>query len=114
MLGNQKIGTRLALCFGAIVALMLVRSALSYQRVRAVSAWMAQEKSIRADILQPLYEVCEALAQTGIAARNAYIYTDDADARRALALVGQYKQRYLDGLAKLAPQLKDSPTFRTV
>jgi methyl-accepting chemotaxis protein len=56
---------------------------------------MRYQDQVTATRLEPLYVAREALDQTGIAARNAYIFRDDADATRELALLDEQKAIYL-------------------
>ena len=114
ILMKLKIGRRLALSFGVLVALLLALATLAYLRIGAISDTIAQENHIRKNMLGPLYVAREALDQTGMAARNAFIYTDDAAARQELALLETQKRIYLDALAKAEPYLKDTPGFDKV
>ncbi|AVR96433.1 methyl-accepting chemotaxis protein [Pseudoduganella armeniaca] len=114
MLTKLRIGRRLALSFGVLVALLLALATMAYLRIDAIAQTMAQENAIRKNMLGPLYVAREALDQTGIAARNAYIYTDDAAAQRELALLETQKKIYLEALAKAAPYLRDVPGFDKV
>jgi len=114
ILMKLKIGRRLALSFGVLVALLLALAALAYVRIDAISRTIAEENHIRKNMLGPLYVAREALDQTGIAARNAYIYTDDAAAQRELALLETQKKIYLDALTRGEPYLKDTAGFEQV
>jgi methyl-accepting chemotaxis protein len=93
-----KIGARLALCFGALVALMLAIAAMSLARLDTMAKTMAQASAIRQQQLGPLYDIREALDQTGIAARNAYIQHDDAEAAKDLDTLDRQRDIYLDRL----------------
>ena len=68
--------------------------------------------AVRNGELEPLYAAREALAQTGIAARNAYVFKDKAAARRELDLVDLRKAEYLAALARLDPVLRDNAQYR--
>jgi len=68
-----KIGTQLTLGFGMLTALMLVLAVFSVVRVSALSKAFNDDNRIASEKLEPLYLAREALAQTGLAARNAYI-----------------------------------------
>ena len=111
MLTNLKIRTRLALCFGIVLALMLAIAAIALVRLDATTRAIAQATAIREGQLAPLYEIREALAQTGIAARNAFIQTDDAQARRELDLLDGHRDQYMKRLAELEPVLGGRPEF---
>lgn len=111
---NMKIGARLALCFAALVGLLLLLAGLAYGRIATISATIEQESHIRTKMLGPLYAAREALGQTGIAARNAYVYADDGAAERELAMLDTQKRVYLDALAKAEPYLVGTPGFDSV
>jgi methyl-accepting chemotaxis protein len=106
-----KIGARLALCFGVLVALMLVIAAMSLARLDTMAKTMAQAAAIRQQQLGPLYDIREALDQTGIAARNAYIQTDDAEAAKDLGALDRQRDIYLDRLKAAEAALGGRPDF---
>ena len=111
MLSNLKIRTRLALCFGIVLALMLALAAIALIRLDATTRAIAHATAIREHQLAPLYDIREALAQTGIEARNAFVQTDDAQARRELDLLDNHRDVYLKRLDALAPVLGGRPEF---
>jgi methyl-accepting chemotaxis protein len=111
MLRNLKIGARLACSFGAIGALTLIVATIALLRMGDAAQAVAQEKTIRTTQLAPLYDLREALDQTGIAARNAYIHEADADALRELDVLDQQRKIYLDRLDKLRQVLHGQPAF---
>ncbi|MTV36360.1 methyl-accepting chemotaxis protein [Duganella radicis] len=111
---NVKIGFRLALAFGVLVGLMLLLAALTISRTRAIAETIVRESEIRKQMLEPLYIAREALDQTGIAARNAFIYEDEAAAQRELDILQKQKQVYLDALAKGKPYLQGTAGFDKV
>jgi len=92
-----KIGTQLSLGFGMLTALMLVLAVFSVLRVSSLATAFHEDSRITAERLEPLYVAREALDQTGLAARNAYIFTDDAEATKELAIVDEQKAIYLTG-----------------
>jgi methyl-accepting chemotaxis protein len=98
---NLKIGTRLAICFGIVVLLMLAIAAIALGRLSTTAATIAQATEIRQNELAPLYNMRESLAQTGISARNAFIIGDDAQARAELDLVDQQRAHYMQRLDAL-------------
>ena len=108
-----KIGTRLAIAFGALVVLTLALTAFAIYRVGEASAVVNAERNIRTTQLTPLYELREALDQTGIAARNAYIYEAKADAERELNVLDQQAGVYMNRLGKLTPVLAGAQDFDT-
>ncbi len=111
---SLTIGMRLTLGFAALVVLMLVLAAFALLRIGAVSNAMRTQDSVQQQKLEPLYVAREALDQTGLAARNAYIFHDDAAAARELAIVDQQKALYLDALSKLTPVFKGDAQFEKV
>jgi methyl-accepting chemotaxis protein len=110
---NFKIGVRLAVAFGVLVFLTLALAAFAVHRMGEASAVVDAERRIRLTQLAPLYELREALDQTGIAARNAYIYEEQADAERELDVLDQQSAIFLDRLGKLATVLGGTPDFDT-
>jgi len=111
MLTHLKIRTRLALCFGIVLTLMLTIAAIALVRLDATTRAIAQATAIRERQLAPLYDIREALAQTGIEARNAFIQTDDAQAGRELDLLDGHRDLYLKRLDALAPVLGGRAEF---
>jgi len=112
VLTRLNIGTRLATCFALVVALMLAIAAISLTRFAATAHSIADAASIRQNQLAPLYDIREALAQTGISARNAFIMQDDAEAARELNLMDGFRDVYMARLNALEPVLGGSAEFR--
>jgi methyl-accepting chemotaxis protein len=110
-MSNLKIGARLALCFGVVVPLMLAIAAMSLARLHATASTIADATAIRQNELAPLYDIREALAQTGIAARNAFIMTDDAEAARELDLLARERDLFVARLVAIEPVLRGRPEF---
>jgi methyl-accepting chemotaxis protein len=111
---DLKIGTQLSLAFGLLTALILIMAAITLTGISSIGQAVNQLDMISADRLGPLYQAREALAQTGLAARNAYIFTDEAQANKELALVDEQKAIYLAALDKLTPVYGDDPEFAKV
>ncbi|MFA9218291.1 MAG: methyl-accepting chemotaxis protein [Sphingomonadaceae bacterium] len=109
-----KIGTQLTLSFGALVALMLVLATFAMLRMGSISAAFQHENQVNRDKLAPLYVAREALAQTGLAARNAYIFSDEAEARKELEILDQQRALYLNALDQLAPAFAGNAAFDQV
>jgi methyl-accepting chemotaxis protein len=109
-----KIGTQLSLGFGMLTALMLVLAVFSVVRVSSLSKAFQEENRISSDKLEPLYVAREALAQTGLAARNAYIFEDSAQAAKELNIVDEQKAIYLAAVEKMAPAYANDPQFAKV
>jgi len=108
------IATRLSTAFALILSLTLILAAFSVSRVNSIERALHSFDSVRNSELEPLYAAREALAQTGIAARNAYIFEDEAAARRELDLVDARKAEYLAALARLDPVLRDNAQYDKV
>jgi len=111
MLSKLKIGPRLAVAFGALVFLTLVLTAFAIYRMGEASSVVDAERMIRTHQMTPLYELREALDQTGIAARNAYIYEAKGDADRELSVLDQQANIFMDRLGKLTPVLGGKQDF---
>jgi methyl-accepting chemotaxis protein len=111
MLKNLRIGTRLALGFGAIGMLTLLLAVIAVVRMGDTAQMVAQEKRIRNTQLEQLIELREALGQTGLAARNAYIYERDEDALRELGVLDQQRAIFVERLARLEPILGTRADF---
>jgi methyl-accepting chemotaxis protein len=109
-----RIGTQLALSFGTLTALMLILATFAVLRMTSITDYFHDQQIVVADKLEPLYVAREALAQTGISARNAYIYTDEAQVVKELALVDAQKAIYLAALEKMAPHFKGDADFEKV
>ncbi|WP_436104794.1 methyl-accepting chemotaxis protein [Massilia sp. LjRoot122] len=111
MLKNLKIGVRLALSFAALGALTILLAVIAVLRMNDTAHVIAEEKRIRTTEVARLYELREALGQTGLAARNAFIYERNEDALRELELLDQQKALYLERLQQLEPLLKGRADF---
>ena len=108
------IGARLSAGFGLLVVLMLLLAAFALLRIGAISGAMDKQEKVQLEKLEPLYVAREALDQTGLAARNAYIFHDQAAAEKELAILDSQKALYLEALAKLAPQFAGDAQFEKV
>lgn len=111
---NMKIGAKLACGFATLTLLMLLLAAVSLIRISAIADAIGVQDKIQETKLAPVYAMREALAQTGLAARNAYVFKNDADAEKELAIVDTQKAIYLDALKKLAPVLAGDVRFEKV
>ncbi|MBD8563143.1 chemotaxis protein [Oxalobacteraceae sp. CFBP 8763] len=111
---NMKIGTQLTLGFGLVTALMLLLGVFSLLGLTAIHGATKDLHSVNTEHLKPLYIAREALAQTGLAARNAYIFTSDAQARNELDLVDQQKKVYLAALEGMSPAFAGNTQFDEV
>ncbi|NYE60793.1 methyl-accepting chemotaxis protein [Duganella sp. 1224] len=97
-----------------LTALMLVLAVFSVMRVSSLSKAFYEDNRISSERLEPLYLAREALAQTGLAARNAYIFTDNAQAMRELDIVDEQKAVYLAAVEKMTPVYANDPQFAKV
>ncbi|MBV7536654.1 chemotaxis protein [Duganella sp. sic0402] len=109
-----KIGTQLALSFGTLTALMLIMASFAVVRTSSIASAFHDEQRVLAEKLEPMYVAREALAQTGLAARNAYIFADAAQASRELAIIDEQKAMYLAALEKMAPAYQGDAGFNKV
>ena len=113
-MSQLKIGTKLILGFGTIVLLVLALSIASLVQTKKIGNVIAIQNQERSEKLERLYVAREALDQTGIAARNAFIFQADADARKELDILDQQKAIYLDELKALIPVFKNDADFNRV
>ncbi|MYM36756.1 chemotaxis protein [Duganella sp. FT94W] len=111
---KQKIGTQLTLGFGMVTALLLLLAAVSLMGVTSIGAAFQQQNAIAEQRLTPLYQAREALAQTGLGARNAYIFSDAAQAAKELAIVDEQKAIYLAALEQMSPAFAGDADFDKV
>ena len=109
-----KIGTQLTLGFGMLTAFLLILATVSLLGVSSIAAAFQQQTNIAEQRLDPLYVTREALAQTGLAARNAYIFTDEAQANKELAILDEQKALYLATLDKMSPAFAGDADFAKV
>jgi methyl-accepting chemotaxis protein len=113
-LKKLNIGTQLSLGFGTLTALMLLLATMALLSVTSMADAFNEQDKIFDERLAPLYAAREALAQTGLAARNAYIFTEPAQASRELTLVDEQKALYLAALDKMSPAYAGDAEFAKV
>ena len=111
---NARLATRLYTAFALILAVTLILAAFSVSSVNKIERALHTADAVRNAELEPLYAAREALAQTGIAARNAYIFKDEVAARRELDLVDAQKAQYLAALTRLDAVLQDNQQYKKV
>jgi len=114
LLHRVGIARQLYAAFGLVLAVTLVLAVFSLSRVGSIQGALDAASGVRNTQLEPLYAAREALAQTGIAARNAYIFKDEASARRELDLVDSFKAGYLAVLPALDASMGSDPQYRKV
>jgi len=112
----QSVGIAAQL-YGAFALLVVVTVALALfavSRVNDIEQALGNADALRSTRLEPLYEAREALDQSGIAARNAYIFKSDADAVRELDLVDQHAAAFRASIAQLDGPLQGDPQYAKV
>ncbi|RAM62667.1 methyl-accepting chemotaxis protein [Herbaspirillum rubrisubalbicans] len=114
MFRNMKIGTKLLLAFAVSLSLTVVLAAISLTSISSLTASIKAADAVQDQRLVPLYFAREALDQTGIAARNAYVFRSDSDAQKELAIVDEQKQLYLKALRDMEPTFAGNKNFETV
>ena len=114
VINKMKIGTRLSLGFGLLILLMSLVAMFALLRLNTILDTVRYVDKVQAEKLEPLYVAREALGKTGLAARNAFIFSNDNDAQNELAIVDQQKKIYLEALDKLAPAFAGDPAFDKV
>ena len=102
---------KLGVGFGLVGILIVVLAIFAWRELGNVGRELAAQNEVRTTRLERLYELRESLAQTGLAARNAYIFPDAADARRELALLDKHKLHYLEELQALTPLFEGNADF---
>ncbi|WP_229411198.1 methyl-accepting chemotaxis protein [Massilia sp. WF1] len=100
--------------FGIIVVLLIVLASFSVTRVVGIGSALRAQRDVAEKKLVALYVAREALDQTGIAARNAYVYKADADASRELTILDSQKLIYLEQLTKLDKEFGDDAQYAKV
>jgi methyl-accepting chemotaxis protein len=111
---RTKIGVQMYIGFGTVVAMMLVLAVFSALRIQAISRAVDVQDRVMAEQLEPLYVAREALDQTGLAARNAFIFTSPVSAGKELDLLDEQKAIYLAALAKMDGTFGSNADFQEV
>ncbi len=111
-LEKAGIAAKLSVAFAILTAVTLALAIFSVGRVDAIEAALANAEHLRAGQLEPLYAVREALDQTGISARNAFVFKDDAQALGELDLVDRHVDAYRAALGRLDGVLGADPQYR--
>lgn len=111
---NMKIGVKLTLGFASLLAMMLVLVGVAMVGINGLRSSVERANEVQNESLAPLYVAREALDQTGIAARNAYVFLSDADAQTELKIVDEQKALYLAELQKLETRMAGNPHFAAV
>lgn len=113
-LDSLSLVKKLNLGFGAILFLLICVAFFSAAQVATIGEALLVQKSVAENKLAPLYIAREALNQTGIAARNAFIFKKDLDASRELAIVDAQKSIYMEQLRKLDVEFGSDVLYKKV
>ncbi|MGO4476913.1 methyl-accepting chemotaxis protein [Massilia sp. 2TAF26] len=108
------ISTKLYSAFALVVLVTLVLAGFAISRVNGIGDALANADGLRSTRLEPLYSLREALDQTGIAARNAYIFADAGDALRELDLVDRQVAEAEAALVQLDRSLEGNAQYAKV
>ena len=111
---RSRIGVQMTIGFGTVVAVMMVLAVFAALRIQAIGRAIDVQDRVMAEKLEPLYVAREALDQTGLAARNAFIFSSAADAGKELDLLDAQKAIYLDALAKMDTRFGANADFLEV
>ncbi|QGZ39474.1 methyl-accepting chemotaxis protein [Pseudoduganella flava] len=111
---NATIATKLYSAFALALSFTVALALFALVEVGRIDTALNAANTLRRTQLDPLLDAREALAQTGIAARNAYIFEDQASAVRELDILDREKAVYLDALATLEPLLGGDAQFDKV
>lgn len=111
MFANLKVGNKLLIGFGITALLTVVIALFALLRIDQINQVIDAQNNLRMHKLEPLYVVREALDQTGLAARNAFVFTDNAGAMHELDLLDQERKLYMYTLAKMTPLFTGDPEF---
>ena len=113
-LDSLTLTKKLVAGFGIIVFLLLGLAAFSVVKVFTIGDALTAQKSVAEQKLAPLYVAREALNQTGIAARNAYIFKDELHAKRELDILDAQKNIYLKQLELLDKEFAGEAMYTKV
>ncbi|MET3433661.1 methyl-accepting chemotaxis protein [Herbaspirillum seropedicae] len=111
---NMKIGTKLSLGFALLLTLTIILAGISLFSINRLTGSIKAADDVQVERLLPLYLAREALDQTGLAARNAYVFRTEADAQKELAIVDEQKQIYLKALKDMEPHFVGHKGFDKV
>lgn len=113
-LSSLRIGTKLLLAFGVVLFAMVALAAIALFRMNTLADANSRQDALEKERLRPLYIAREALDQTGLAARNAFIFTDPVAADKELAILDAQRTLYLAQIEPLAKSLQGDPQFEKV
>lgn len=110
----MKISTKLYSGFASLVALIILLAFIASTQISSIGAASSAKQTVLLTKLEPLYRAREALDQTGLAARNAYIFDNDEQANVELAIIDKQKELYLEVLPTLSASFKNDASFKKV
>lgn len=113
-LSNLKLRTKLGLGFGLLMLFIFILSLATLVQTRDMGTLLTAQNATRTEKLERIYVAREALAQTGLAARNGYVFSNDAQAFKELDIVDQQKAVYLEALTALTPLFTGNDDFARV
>jgi len=105
---------KLGVGFGLVGILIIVLAFFAWRELGNVGQELATQNAVRTTKLERLYALRESLAQTGLAARNAYIIPDTMQAQGELSLLDEHKANFLKELQALAPLFEGNADFATM
>jgi len=108
---HMKIGTKLSLGFASLLVLTIILAGISLYSILSLTRSIKSADIVQEEKLTPLYVAREALDQTGLAARNAYVFRNEADAQRELAIVDEQRLLYLNTLKTVEPFFTGNKDF---
>jgi len=111
---NTTIATKLYSAFAVALLFTIALAVFALVQIGQIHRALDDEHLQRRTQLAPLLKAREALAQTGIAARNSYIFHEEAAALRELDIVDIQKNTYIEALKTLEPLLHDNAQFAKV
>jgi methyl-accepting chemotaxis protein len=100
--------------FALVVVVTVALALFSVSRVNDIEGALSTADTLRSTRLEPLYEAREALDQSGIAARNAYIFKGEADAVRELDLVDRHAAAFRAAVGQLDGPLQGDAQYAKV
>jgi methyl-accepting chemotaxis protein len=112
-LTNLTIGRRLALGFGAVIALMVVMAALAYTRVTALDESIHLTNGDRFPKIEQVHRVKDELNETARNMRNLLLLTDAAVMAKEYANIEESKGDIAAALDKLDKSIK-APEARAI
>ncbi|WP_305822051.1 methyl-accepting chemotaxis protein [Massilia brevitalea] len=111
---QARLAVRLYTAFAAVLVVTLILAGFAISRVNSIETALVEVESFHSAQLEPLYAAREALGQTGIAARNAFIFHDAAQATRELDILDTQKAAYLAAMSRLDPVLGGNAQYGKV